>query len=244
MVRIRAATFGPASPQTVGLSGPQAFLWVLGRKFGYLRAFCGLWKMAKNINCNNIDKFTVCYHLHGPIRLIMPFKGIIWCLELIFWPHSVSEIFISVGLRASIQSIFCGPCVGFEMKFYVGCGPWEPEKVAALFHTPVKNLPKQVQKWHPFKRVRRCIVMATRWFGSYWSPNCTIEMTVLTKQLYAFACIVLIITYHLTLFLAGSWIPLFLAGGRIRPPRRSRDLPVRFSKFKKYSNSLKLNSIF
>ena len=44
----------------------------------------------------------------------------------------MSEIFISVGLRATIQSIFCGPCVGFEMKFYFGCGLWEPEKVAAL----------------------------------------------------------------------------------------------------------------
>ena len=44
----------------------------------------------------------------------------------------------------------------------------------------------------------------------------------------------------LTLLVAGSWLPLLVAGGCLGPPLISRDLTGRFSKFKRQSIPLKV----
>ena len=46
----------------------------------------------------------------------------------------------------------------------------------------------------------------------------------------------------LALLVAGSWLPLLVAGGLFTTPSISRDLTVRFSQFKRYS--IPLNVIY
>ena len=48
--------------------------------------------------------------------------------------------------------------------------------------------------------------------------------------------------FPLTLLVAGSWLPLLVAGGCLEPPLISRDLADRFSKFKRHS--IPLNVIY